>query len=214
MKYCPQPQRSQLSTGEIAPFRLNSAQMKYPPQAVICASSTGGHRRFVPRQGVSSTIRHCRAGAGASAGACALCLIGPSPACIRHRRRDTAPWTHSGDAWRQDEQTNCACSLKDAKRVSGQRKSRTADRKMNSFIFGLLPGFCCALCAQPGQRSWPARKRLFASSLQLRKAACSISYAVSAYGGDEPPMTACGGYFIGGEISRNEQVPMKGTCDD
>ena len=51
MKYCPQPQRSQLSTGEIAPFRLNSAQMKYPPQAVICASSTGGHRRFVPRQG-------------------------------------------------------------------------------------------------------------------------------------------------------------------
>ena len=51
MKYCPQPQRSQLSTGEIAPFRLNSAQMKYPPQAVICASSTGGHRRFVPAIG-------------------------------------------------------------------------------------------------------------------------------------------------------------------
>ena len=25
--------------------------------------------------------------------------------------------------------------------------------------------------------------------------------------GDEPPMTACGGYFIGGEISRNEQCP-------
>ena len=24
---------------------------------------------------------------------------------------------------------------------------------------------------------------------------------------DEPPMTACGGYFIGGEISRNEQCP-------
>ncbi len=48
MRFCPQPQRSQLSTGEIAPFRLNSAQMRYPPQAVICASSTGGHRRFVP----------------------------------------------------------------------------------------------------------------------------------------------------------------------
>ncbi len=25
--------------------------MKYPPQAVICASSTGGHRRFVPAPG-------------------------------------------------------------------------------------------------------------------------------------------------------------------
>ena len=25
--------------------------------------------------------------------------------------------------------------------------------------------------------------------------------------GDEPPMTACGGNFIGGEISRNEQCP-------
>ncbi len=24
---------------------------------------------------------------------------------------------------------------------------------------------------------------------------------------DEPPMTACGGYFIGGEINRNEQCP-------
>ena len=89
-------------------------------------------------QGPPSTIRHCRADAGASAGTCALCLIGPSPACIRHRRRrDTAPWTHPGDAWKQDEQTNCACSLKDARRVSGQKKSRSADRKMNSFIFRL-----------------------------------------------------------------------------
>ena len=51
MKYCPQPQRSQRSTGAIAPFRLISAQMRYPPQAVICASSTGGHRRFVPAIG-------------------------------------------------------------------------------------------------------------------------------------------------------------------
>ena len=167
MKYCPQPQRSQLSAGEIAPFRLISAQMRFPPAA-------GGHLCFVhrrssavrPAPGASSTIRHCRAGTGASAGACALCLIGPSPACIRHRRRrDTAPWTHPGDAWGSDEQTNCACSLKDARRVSGQRKSRTADRKMNEFIFGLLPGFCCALCAQPGQRSWPARKRCSASFL-------------------------------------------------
>ena len=183
MKYCPQPQRSQLSAGEIAPFRLISAQMRFPPQAVICASSTGGHRRFVPAPGPASTIRHCRAGTGASAGACALCLIGPSPACIRHRRRrDTAPWTHPGDGWRKDEQTNCACSLKDARRVSG-----------------LSSGFRCALCAQPGQRSWPARKRFFASSLQLRGIAWSESYAISAYGG---------------EISRNEQVPMKGTCDD
>ena len=88
-------------------------------------SATGGHRRFVLRQGPSSTIRHCRAGAGASAGACALCLIGPSPACIRHRRRrDTAPWTHFGDVWGKDEQTNCAWNLKHAGRVSGQKKAR------------------------------------------------------------------------------------------
>ena len=32
--------------------------------------------------------------------------------------------THSGDARGPDEQTNCACNLKDARRVSGQKKAR------------------------------------------------------------------------------------------
>ncbi len=49
MKFIPQPQWSQLSSGEIAPFRLISALTANPPLADVRASSTGGHRRFVPR---------------------------------------------------------------------------------------------------------------------------------------------------------------------
>ena len=30
--------------------------------------------------------------------------------------------------------------------------------------------------------------------------------------GDEPPMTACGGNLIGGEISRNKQCPLCGLA--
>ncbi|MCR4886346.1 MAG: hypothetical protein K5919_05470, partial [Clostridiales bacterium] len=30
--------------------------------------------------------------------------------------------------------------------------------------------------------------------------------------GDEPPMTACGGNLIGGEIIRNEQCPLCGLA--
>jgi len=42
-------------------------------------------------QGQNLAIRHCRGAASACAGCSALCLIGPSPAFIRHRRRrDTA----------------------------------------------------------------------------------------------------------------------------
>ena len=33
-----------------------------------------------------------------------------------------------------------------------------------------------------------------------------------ASGPDEPPMTACGGNFIGGEIRRNEQCPLCGLA--
>ena len=36
--------------------------------------------------------------------------------------------------------------------------------------------------------------------------------AVMASGPDEPPMTACGGNFIGGEIRRNEQCPLCGLA--
>ena len=35
---------------------------------------------------------------------------------------------------------------------------------------------------------------------------------VLASGPDEPPMTACGGNFIGGEIRRNEQCPLCGLA--
>ena len=35
---------------------------------------------------------------------------------------------------------------------------------------------------------------------------------VMASGPDEPPMTACGGNFIGGEIRRNEQCPLCGLA--
>ena len=34
--------------GEVAPFRLISALTRYPPLADVRASSTGGHRLFVP----------------------------------------------------------------------------------------------------------------------------------------------------------------------
>ena len=36
--------------------------------------------------------------------------------------------------------------------------------------------------------------------------------AVMASGPDEPPMTACGGNSIGGEIRRNEQCPLCGLA--
>ena len=35
---------------------------------------------------------------------------------------------------------------------------------------------------------------------------------VMASAPDEPPMTACGGNFIGGEIRRNEQCPLRGLA--
>ena len=35
---------------------------------------------------------------------------------------------------------------------------------------------------------------------------------VMASAPDEPPMTACGGNFIGGEIRRNEQCPLCGLA--
>ena len=40
---------------------------------------------------------------------------------------------------------------------------------------------------------------------ELRRLSLRI---LTALVGDEPPMTACGGNFIGGEISRNKQSPL------
>ena len=69
----------------------------------------------------------------------------------------------------------------------------------------------------------PARFRLFS----LCPKACYISspaqyaellglYPPSSFARsgsrDEPPMTACGGNFIGGEISRNKQSPLWGVA--
>ena len=158
-----------------------------------------------PEPGSSSTIRHCRAGAGASAGTCALCLIGPSPACIRRRGNVRAsaalkpaqgaigPLTPVRRCLKQKKPSNLCLQL-GRRQASFRAKEKPKDQLKTKFIWFSADSsaFRCALCAQPGQRSWPARKRFFASSLYLRKVACLISYAISAAGGDEPPMTACG----------------------
>ena len=53
----------------------------------------------------------------------------------------------------------------------------------------------------------PARQAELVCLSQLRYFASCGSRAVTALAQDEPPMTACGGIFIGGEISRNKQCP-------
>ena len=53
----------------------------------------------------------------------------------------------------------------------------------------------------------PARQAKLVCFFQLRYFASCGSRAVTALAQDEPPMTACGGIFIGGEISRNKQCP-------
>ena len=63
--------------------------------SMFISSSSFPNCRKADRLGYAgrcSTIRHCRPEVSASADLWALCLIGPSPACIRHRRRrDTVP---------------------------------------------------------------------------------------------------------------------------
>ena len=53
----------------------------------------------------------------------------------------------------------------------------------------------------------PARQAELVFLFQQRKIAYCGSRAVTALAQDEPPMTACGGNLIGGEISRNKQCP-------
>ena len=58
-----------------------------------------------------------------------------------------------------------------------------------------------------------ARKPQTFRSPRLTGGGCLFSPAsdFASYGSrDEPPMTACGGNFIGGEISRNKQSPLWG----
>ena len=131
---CPQPQRSQLSTGEIAPFRLNSAQMRFPPQAVICASSTGGCPRFalpgrVALPGSAASIVASplhgdllvSADLTACCGYCITCSSSSIPQ-LRQERKEPFPGRPALLAG--------LC----AKRTA---KARQTDRKMNIFIFRL-----------------------------------------------------------------------------
>jgi hypothetical protein len=53
----------------------------------------------------------------------------------------------------------------------------------------------------------PTRQAELVCLPQLRYFAYCGSRAVTALAQDEPPMTACGGILIGGEISRNKQCP-------
>ena len=67
-----------------------------------------------------------------------------------------------------------------------------------SFPPGIIPSLF--LCPEASNFSQP----------RLTGGGCLFSPAsnFANYGSrDEPPMTACGGYFIGGEINRNEQCP-------
>ena len=54
------------------------------------------------------------------------------------------------------------------------------------------------------------RKGEFRAS--ARKATFEVADGHLPGSGDEPPMTACGGNLIGGEIIRNEQCPLCGLA--
>ncbi|MBR0219389.1 MAG: hypothetical protein IJQ33_09325, partial [Clostridia bacterium] len=84
------------------------------------------------------------------------------------------------------------------------------------------PGFPRMLCIRVGRFQRPGQKHTrckIGCFLQATVGNCFLS-ALSNFRkrgsreiislvGDEPPMTACGGSFIGGEISRNKQSPKE-----
>ena len=91
------------------------------------------------------------------------------------------------------------------------------------FPLGLFPGFTRTLCVRSGGFQPPGQKHNVESlpvslKFQRKQSQFGLTGCFRCRSPedevlwcrctrDEPPMTACGGFLIGGEITRNEQCP-------
>ena len=148
--------------------------------------ATGGHRRFVPGPAIADVTWMDETNDI------------PAVDCRRWKPKARTLQSLSGMA-AESRQTGCFASGENRRNREGERPPFVdcfGETAFGEGGFSPVRFHLFSLCPKACYISSPAQHAEF------------DGYSPSSYWSrDEPPITACGGNFIGGEISRNEQCP-------